>query len=214
MDNNPDMETREFMEEIANDMGYKHNDSHTRRRKASTGSKFSWKALVFGAAGIILIAILVSMFSGNNNNVSREELGSIFSRLDRLEEKILRLEGIEDNITRLEKQDKRILQSISKRKRTIKSNAALLKKLSQETDSLKRKLASATVKSVSPQAAQKKETSSGEKRYHKVRAGESLYGIAQQYGISIEDLCKINHISSKQVISPGQTLLVIPDGRK
>jgi len=47
-------------------------------------------------------------------------------------------------------------------------------------------------------------------RFHEVRPEDSLYRIAQQYGISVEELCRLNHITPNQVIDIGQKLLVAP----
>lgn len=43
-------------------------------------------------------------------------------------------------------------------------------------------------------------------RYHKVRSGETLSHIADRYGISIKQLCRMNRISRHTTIRPGQRL--------
>lgn len=43
-------------------------------------------------------------------------------------------------------------------------------------------------------------------RYHKVRKGDSLGKIARKYGVSINRLCKLNGISRKKILRPGQRL--------
>jgi len=58
---------------------------------------------------------------------------------------------------------------------------------------------------------EKKEKSSSsqvKRRYHTVRSGESLYTIANKYGISTDKLCRLNKITPKKPIQPGQKLLV------
>lgn len=47
---------------------------------------------------------------------------------------------------------------------------------------------------------------SGETRYHKVSVGETLYGIARKRGITVETLCKLNHITRDVKVRPGQLL--------
>ncbi|MBF0265146.1 MAG: LysM peptidoglycan-binding domain-containing protein [Gammaproteobacteria bacterium] len=49
------------------------------------------------------------------------------------------------------------------------------------------------------------------KKIHRVRAGESLWTIARKYHISHKKLAKRNHISTRQVISIGQKLVVWSD---
>lgn len=45
-----------------------------------------------------------------------------------------------------------------------------------------------------------------EPRYHKVAAGETLTSIAKRRGVSIADLCKLNHITRDVKVRPGQIL--------
>ena len=44
--------------------------------------------------------------------------------------------------------------------------------------------------------------------YHHVRHGESLYLIARKYGMTVADLSRLNNMSGKSVIYPGQKLLL------
>ena len=53
--------------------------------------------------------------------------------------------------------------------------------------------------------AEKKSSSS---KYHVVKAGESLSAIARKYKISLPGLCKLNKLSKKHVIHPGDKLRV------
>jgi LysM repeat protein len=48
--------------------------------------------------------------------------------------------------------------------------------------------------------------------YHEVRRGETLSRIAQKYDISVEKLCRLNKITPKTVIRPGQRLLISSGG--
>ena len=57
---------------------------------------------------------------------------------------------------------------------------------------------------------EKKEKETG---FHIVKPGENLYGIHKQYGVSVEDLKKWNHLTSNE-IKEGQKLLVKSAGNK
>jgi LysM repeat protein len=46
------------------------------------------------------------------------------------------------------------------------------------------------------------------RRYHEVRQRDTLSGISEAYGITVEKLCRLNKITPKTVIRPGQRLLV------
>lgn len=45
-------------------------------------------------------------------------------------------------------------------------------------------------------------------KYHTVRRGQTLTGIAGTYGMSVNELCRLNGISPKKPIYPGQRLTV------
>jgi hypothetical protein len=45
-------------------------------------------------------------------------------------------------------------------------------------------------------------------RYHEVRRGESLFGIAQKYGLTLQKLCTLNSVDPEGKIFPGQKLVV------
>lgn len=43
-------------------------------------------------------------------------------------------------------------------------------------------------------------------KYHKVKRGDSLYSIANSLGTTVDNLCKLNRISKRQRLRPGQIL--------
>jgi LysM repeat protein len=56
-----------------------------------------------------------------------------------------------------------------------------------------------------------KPTGQASKQYHEVQSGESLYLIATKYGLSVDELCRLNNIHPRQIIRPGQKLLLTSD---
>ena len=57
---------------------------------------------------------------------------------------------------------------------------------------------------------QKEPISHSKERYYVVRSGDTLYGIAKQQGISVDELCRFNTITKTDPIHPGQKLLIAP----
>jgi membrane-bound lytic murein transglycosylase D len=51
-----------------------------------------------------------------------------------------------------------------------------------------------------------------ERRVHRVKGGESLWSISRRYGMTVTQLARMNHISSKAVLQPGQRLQVAGSG--
>jgi lipid-binding SYLF domain-containing protein len=57
-------------------------------------------------------------------------------------------------------------------------------------------------------ATQKEPVSHTKERYYEVHQGDTLYRIAKQHGISVDELCRLNTITKNDPIHPGQKLLV------
>jgi LysM repeat protein len=49
-------------------------------------------------------------------------------------------------------------------------------------------------------------------RYHEVRQGETLSGIAKVYELDLKELCRLNQITPETIIRPGQRLLISSGG--
>ena len=47
---------------------------------------------------------------------------------------------------------------------------------------------------------------------HRVKSGESLWSISRRYGMTVQQLARMNHISSKSLLKPGQRLQVAGTG--
>lgn len=92
-----------------------------------------------------------------------------------------KLGDLEKSVTKLEGTDQKIAHLESQ-----------VKMLERSLSKLTRPVTSSTKKST----------------YHEVRRGETLSRIAQKYGISVEQLCRLNKITPKAVIRPGQRLLI------
>jgi len=75
--------------------------------------------------------------------------------------------------------------------------------LSQRVDMLENKAKLATESKEKPASSK-----SAKKRYHTVHKGETLSGISKQYGLSTEELRKLNGLSRNQPVQTGQKLLV------
>jgi LysM repeat protein len=48
-------------------------------------------------------------------------------------------------------------------------------------------------------------------RFHEVEPGETLWNIAQRYGMSVDEIVRLNKLNPSETIYPGQKILVVPD---
>ena len=177
MNQDKDEAAQEFMKEIADDLGYTPKAEREQRYRG-VDSRSGPGFLIYGGIGILLLIAIGLFFFTGRSEISKKDLRSIQTGLDRLEDKLTYFDGLEDRIARLEKEEKKLKQSVNKIAKRSLNN-------------------------------QKKSSSSQiKRRYHTVRSGESLYTIANKYDISTDKLCRLNKITPKKPIQPGQKLLV------
>ena len=167
--------------------GSAENLSHTwkkedcRRPNTSLGFKLPVRALGFWGVRVLLLVVVSPFLFGCGNGESKEELSFIKTRLDQVEERLTRLGEVEERLTQLEGSEQKMANLESQ-----------INRLDRSISELNRLVVSRTK----------------EDRYHEVRQGDSLFKIAQKNGITVEELCFLNKITSKTVIRPGQNLLV------
>ena len=144
---------------------------------------------IFIHMGVLFLFSVSPLFLGCSNKESTKDLNSIKSRLEQVEKRLTNLDEIGQKVTRLESQFKKLELSIAKLERLVASK-------------------------VKARTIQKKPISPSKKVYHLVRQGDVLSRIANRYSISIKELCRLNQITPKTVIRPGQKLLIAPSSQQ
>ena len=122
------------------------------------------------------------------------------------------LAKFEDRINALENRVKTVEEKGQKTRldRSEKALTSRMDLISKDFDKLKQQMLDAGIrktKSSKPAIAPK---SMAKNRYHIVKNGETLYTIGHRYGVTVNELKKINKLSDKSVIHPGQKLLINP----
>ncbi len=134
----------------------------------------------------VMLLILLPLFflvSACGNETSSDELNSVKSRPEYIEKRLDGLEGITKKLVRLEKKVKSLEQTMKKVNRSL-----------------------ATM--VKTKSTQKKAVATIKKAHHIVGRGDNLSRIAKLYGLSVVELCRLNQITPKTIIRPGQKLIV------
>jgi len=214
MDNDIDNEMEGFEEQIANNMRYSLEDEGVPRHRSFLDFASQRKALILGGIGGLLLIVLIALFFGGGETLSKKDIASFEARLEQLEDKITRLEGVEMRLASLEKKEKELEQSMAEADKSKMLLTQQYTTLSQRLDSLQKGKTPVPAKSKAIIAPQKKPTTLGKKRFHEVRSGDTLYRIANKYGISVKELCRLNNISQNAIIQPGQKLVVSSGSQK
>lgn len=195
MQDDLDTEMDSLRKEIADDPGYRRRSGATQRFRSPFPFKLKRNVLIVGGAGILLLLIiLVAVFSGDDKKPAADDLGAIQSRLNQLEKRIKHLEGTGFAVTGSANAEGSLRQQ--------------LQNLSTRVDLLEKRITVDHAEAKAPVATQEKPFPLKKGRYHEVRSGDTLFRIAAKYGITLDELCRLNNINPKHIIYPGQSLLV------
>jgi len=152
--------------------------------------------ILLGAGFLALFVVAVFLINRGPIKATGVDLAPLQSKLDLLENRLIRLEGDDKDFSQLRMKITGLKNSLSKR----------MDQLSEELDKLNMEIKKAKEKTVASIPSKKRESHTTVVRYHKVRYGESLYRISRRYGISISELCRLNNLDPKKHIYPGQRL--------
>jgi LysM repeat protein len=213
MDQKPNSEMEDIMEGMADDLASRRNDENQRGSGTSPDFKPQIRILVPWGAGILILSVILALFLGSGGNVSTKDLTAIDAKIDLLGQRLTRLEGLENKLAQIEKQGKSLEQAVAGTDRSERSQAIRLDKLTKSIDGLQKDMAMFAAKAKAPSTIKKNQTPVVKGRYHQVSAGESPYRIAQKYGITVDELLRLNNLKKNQAIYPGQKLLVAPAGK-
>ncbi len=173
-----------------------------RKQKSSTFSNKLFKRieipLVFVGIGLaVLIILFVASISKTKKPVFDTEFTSIEKRLAQIEDRLNNLEAGNDGLGKLQNKLQQVKSSLSRKMNQISAEVGKIKKIA------------AGLKSAKPTSPVPSQTKT-QKLVHQVGAGETFYSISRQYGITVEELLRLNNLSADAVIHPGQELVVEP----
>lgn len=185
--------------------------------KLSGGS--SWEKLlkrvevpvvIIGIGIVVLMVVIVALISQTKKPAFNAHLVFNEKRLAHIEDRLNDLEGRIEGLRQTPDQTQNIRQFENKLQKVESALGLRVDKLSAEVAQIQQ--LTAGIKSAVPatEIPQKKTLPETQKRLHQVRAGETLYSISRQYGLTVNDLLRLNGLSSNAVIHPGQEIVVGP----
>ena len=193
------MNFKELNRPLKDDLEREVNDDNStpspkRRKTESDGNRLLPTMIVvllvlIFAGGIIYFLSKVS--TGGGESLLQLKVTALEQKIAGLEQQLAELQG---KIT-TSGQDPALLQRVN----TLAQKVESLEKQKQPT-------AESKAKSSPPS----KPAVSTEKRYHTVQKGETLSRISKRYGITVEELRKLNNLSRDKSIQTGQKLLISP----
>lgn len=201
--------------------------SHLKKQNSNMFGEKSKIPFIIIGVGIIFLIVLFFILNPKPPQNKYPDVRPIESRLAMLEQRINKLEMMKDQIKNIEDQvrlNSEIQTEQQQLANSIKLNSEniseIQKKLNSIEPGMKVKDEKPPAKSSEhPETAKKVQPAqvavqpTGEKLYHTVLKGETVYRISQKYGLSVQKLQEMNNIDAKTAIHPGQKLIVGPAGK-
>ncbi|MDB4444550.1 LysM peptidoglycan-binding domain-containing protein [bacterium] len=212
----------EFMDDKTDELDSLLTERSAERRKASVDPKPERKILFVAGACVLLIIVLIAIYFGRGNGTSNEESLRIQAKLNQLEDRLGQISGLQDRISYLEKREKSTQQYKVKTDRAVNALSEHIDILTKEFDRVQKKMVA--VEAAKPKAAKPKPSKPpvqpkpvppklvprSQGLFHEVNRGDTLYQISRKYGITVDELRRLNKMTKAQSIQPGQKLLVNP----
>jgi anti-anti-sigma factor len=171
-------------------MGGEENEAFETRHH-SEGSK---TPLLVIAGGLLVFFVLITIYMTRDSSSGIEELQK---RVALLEERMTQAGGQSKNLPVAQEKIEELRKEFAERTKQLESDFARLR---QEMESLSAKAAPAT-------AASPAQSPKGLNR-HTVMKGETLFGVSKKYGITVDELRRLNNLKPNQPIGVGQKLIV------
>ena len=212
MNENRNKDMNNFMDEIADALGKTPKNKPIRHTRKPSHSKSIRKAVILAAIAVCIVIVVIVFFSRSGDERFVGNQPAIQARLDQLERRITQFESIQERLSYLEQREQRLSKDIANYDRSGGPLVDRLNALRERVKRLEKTSVTAIAKTGTPLTSQRGTFPLSKGGYHVVKTGDTLYWIAQHYGITVKKLCRLNKISSDHIIHPGQKLLVTPDG--
>jgi len=153
--------------------------------------------------GALIMMLFLNVFSRHSDRDGKEDLSFLKARIDTMEKQVTLLQGIKEVVVLHDKKHKRLEKLLLTLDESLGNR---LHALGDEGQNLR---ASASFSSRPPSSHSVKNAPMyPETYYHIVLEGENLYRIGLRYNVSVEELSRINNLTSKRFIKTGQRLLI------
>jgi len=164
--------------------------------------------VLLGLGFFVMIVLFIVFLSKTTDIVSKTKIVNIEKRLAFLEERLGKIDEIDEKLILLDMQGKKIELFVDRFDRFETS-------MSLKMDIINNELYTSQKRSKKTAESKKPERTKIAKKithltYHEVKAKETLYQISRRYGLTVDDLRKLNRLTPEAVIHPGQKLIVAP----
>jgi len=164
--------------------------------------------VLLGSGFLVMIFLFIVFLSKTTDIASKTKIVSIEKRLALLEERLGKIDEIDEKLILLDTQGKKFDLFVDRFDRFETS-------MSLKMDIINNELYTSKKRGKEAAESKKPERTKISKKithpiYHEVKPKETVYQISRRYGLTVDDLRKLNRLTPEAVIHPGQKLIVAP----
>jgi LysM repeat protein len=181
-----------------------------RSARSGADSGFRARNLVLVVLGVLVVVAVVGIFFVGGDKATSKRLNTINFRIDQWDDRIGRIEGMSQKVSDIEDQIQRLEVSVAKLNRMGTPLREQVEKLNQKMSQLESRLASVQEGAETSPTVAERPVFQSEGRFYEVRRGDTLFRIANNHGLTVNELRSYNELEGSNMIYPGQRLLVVP----
>jgi LysM repeat protein len=156
--------------------------------------------VVIGIGLLLLLSLFFKSLFTTQSAVDPEALKALDERVKQME---LKFDAAEATLSEMEKRSKAFAGRMAERIDRLEATSHAL----SEAISENRAVSTAKGSDAGPERPEVSRPS-GAEVHHEIKPGETLFSISQRYGLSVEELRKLNNLAPDAVIRPGQQLKI------
>lgn len=173
-------------------------------RGLSAGLGSPGKIILWGGGIVVILLLLAVFFTGGRHAPGEEELAALQGRLEKIEGRLDALTSQSEEAIRYLREE---VYSLTKKMEALekKPETTAVKKVEKRESP-----AAGTITEkpkAAPAAVAEKQKAEAQK-FHTVRKGDTLFGIARSYGLTVKELADLNGMPVNRTIHPGDQLRV------
>lgn len=177
----------------------------------SPGPHSPGKIVLWGGGIFIIILLIAIFFSGGKNAPGEGEFTALQGRLEKVEGKLDALTSqSEEAIRYLREEVYNLSKKIESLERKTEPVAAkqVEKKGSPAAAAVEKAKATSTAQAAEKPKIASTESAAAAQKFHTIRKGDTLFGIARTYGLTVKELADLNGMPANRTIHPGDRLRV------
>jgi LysM repeat protein len=198
MDRNSDIELEETWEDLDRDREQmKKVNTSSYRRKTRNANRPKKPYLIYFVLVVLILLIVYLLFRGGDET-PKQNLDPLWDKFAQFEKKLAEIEN----------QGEEFRQRVSELDQAGTTLSQRIDGLGEKLEQIKKEKAPSKATTTAKSSSLPKTPPKPKTQSYEISKGDTLYGIAKKFGVTLDELRRLNGFSRNKAIYPGQKILV------